>query len=121
MFVLDFCSYNQKELIKDVLICVYNFIYAYIIIHMATVPINLDNETVQKLDTLVLQGVYKNRTEAIRDQIKKGLAQMETVIFPKKSLKYNSFLQRLLNEKTSLNVFRTTKSAVELVSEGRER
>lgn len=88
---------------------------------MATIPINLDNETVKKLDTLVLQGIYKNRTEAIRDQIKKGLAQIETVIFPKKSSKYNSLLQRLLNERPALNVFRTTKSAVELVSEGRER
>ncbi|MFV2014397.1 MAG: hypothetical protein ACC656_03135 [Candidatus Heimdallarchaeota archaeon] len=88
---------------------------------MATIPINLDNATVKKLDALVLQGIYKNRTEAIRDQIEKGLAQMETVIFPKKSSKYNSLLLTLLNKRTPLNVFRTTKSAVELVAEGRER
>lgn len=88
---------------------------------MATIPINLDNETVKRLDTLVLQGIYKNRTEAIRDQIEKGLAQLETVIFPKKSSKYESIMRRLLDESTPPNIITTTKSAVELVSEGRER
>jgi Arc/MetJ-type ribon-helix-helix transcriptional regulator len=88
---------------------------------MATIPINLDNETVKRLDTLVLQGIYKNRTEAIRDQIMKGLAQIEAVIFPKKSSKYNHLLRRLLDEKVPLDIFKTTKSAVELVAEGRTR
>lgn len=88
---------------------------------MATIPINLDNEIVKRLDALVLQGMYKNRTAAIRDQIEKGLARIETVIFPQKSSKYISALQNLLEEKTSPNVFKSKKSAVELVSEGRER
>ena len=88
---------------------------------MATIPINLDKETVKRLDTLVLQGIYKNRTEAIRDQIMKGLAQIEAVIFPKKNSIYDQALQRLLDENVPLDIFVTTKSAVELVSEGRKR
>ena len=88
---------------------------------MATIPINLDNETVKRLDTLVSQGLYKNRTEAIRDQIEKGLALMQTVKFPQKSSKYHDVLRRLLSEISPPNVLTTTKSAVELVSEGRER
>ncbi len=88
---------------------------------MATIPINLDTETVKRLDTLVSQGVYKNRTEAIRDQIEKGLALMQTVIFPQRSTKYKEVLRKLLGENTPPNVFRTSKSAVQLVSDGRER
>ena len=86
---------------------------------MATIPINLDNETVKRLDTLVLRGIYKNRTEAIRDQIEKGLGQIEAIVFPKKSSKYQNILRRLLFGSTPPNIFNTEKSAFELVSEGR--
>ena len=88
---------------------------------MATIPINLDDATVRRLDTLVSLGIYKNRTEAIRDQIIKGLALIETVVFPEKSSKYNKALQNMLEKSSPPNIIISPKSAVELVSEGRER
>ena len=87
---------------------------------MQAIPINLDKETINKLDILVKQGIYKNRTEAIRDQIQKGLAQIETVSFPMKTPKYDKLLRKMLNESPP-DIFSSEKSAVDIVAEGRER
>ncbi len=88
---------------------------------MPTIPINLDQRTVDRLDLLVLKKIYKNRTEAIRDQIEKGITQIESIIFPEKKTEYDILMKKLLQQKKTLNIFTSDKSAVELVSEGRER
>jgi Arc/MetJ-type ribon-helix-helix transcriptional regulator len=38
-----------------------------------TVPVRVEDETIQALDLLVKLGFYKNRSEAMRDVMKKGL------------------------------------------------
>lgn len=90
---------------------------------MITIPIGLDEETVAKIDALVTKGIYKNRTEALREQIVKGIAKFE-LIFDNfaDSEEYCSVLQEMLT-KWSIppNLLPSKQTIEELVSEGRER
>jgi Arc/MetJ-type ribon-helix-helix transcriptional regulator len=38
-----------------------------------TIPVRLDRKTLEALDTLIALGIYKNRSEAIRDLLNRGL------------------------------------------------
>ncbi len=89
---------------------------------MITIPIGLDEEIVKKIDALVARGVYKNRTEALREQIVKGIAKLsilsdETI----ETEKHRIVLKKLLSLPQPPNLLRTERSVADLVSEGRER
>ena len=89
---------------------------------MITIPIGLDEETIAKVDALVKKGLYKNRTEALRDQIKKGIEKIELIEddLPQPDL-YQKLLKNLLSLEHPPNLLPTDKTVAELVSEGRER
>lgn len=38
-----------------------------------TIPVRLDRETIETLDLFVKTGLYRNRSDAIRELMKKGL------------------------------------------------
>jgi Arc/MetJ-type ribon-helix-helix transcriptional regulator len=88
---------------------------------MVTISIRLNKETLRKLDDLVIQGIYKNRSEAIQDQIIKGLNRLEILNLPIRSDKHKKMLQKLLLLSKHANLIKSNRSAVDLVAEGRER
>lgn len=42
-----------------------------------TIPVRLDRDTLETLDMFVKTGLYQNRSEAIRDLMKRGLDSQE--------------------------------------------
>lgn len=42
-----------------------------------TIPVRLDRQTLSTLDLLVKTGLYRNRSEAIRELMKRGLDSQE--------------------------------------------
>ena len=91
---------------------------------MAIIPISLDEEIIKKIDLLIKKGIYKNRSEALRDQIVKGLTKFQSVGIINNNLKsdeYNQVLDYLLKLKSPPDILKTEKSITELVSEGRDR
>ncbi|MHA2363551.1 MAG: ribbon-helix-helix domain-containing protein [Candidatus Hodarchaeales archaeon] len=90
---------------------------------MISIPVKLDEELVKKIDLLVKIGVYKTRSEVLRDLITKGIDKIqileETQVNKKKIKNLLSIV--IQNEKEPLNILRTEKSVAEFVSEGRER
>lgn len=89
---------------------------------MVVVPLHLDEEIVSKVDALVRLGMYKNRSEALREQIKKGLDKISLLQdeFVGSEL-YDQLLERLLKLPEPPQLLKTEKTLTELVSEGRER
>ena len=89
---------------------------------MAIIPIQLDDEIIKKIDLLVKQGRYKNRTEALRDQIMTSLDKISVIeTRVEETEKYQKILTKLLKMKTPPQFLNTEKSLNELVSENRER
>ncbi len=89
---------------------------------MGNIPVSLDEEIIKKIDLLVKKGLYKNRSEALRDQITKGLSKISLMDdFQEHDDTYNQILDTLLKLKTPPQFLNTKKSITELVSEGRER
>ena len=92
---------------------------------MGIIPISLDDDTIKKIDLLVKKGIYKNRSEALRDQIDKGLNSFNSFrshIGNNDNLEaYSEVLEKLLRLKQPPFILKTEKSVTELVSEGRER
>lgn len=90
---------------------------------MATYPIKLKKELVEKIDYLVQLGRYPNRSTAIREIIEDRLAR-ETYYLEGLS-KTNEIIKPILQNLIKLDNFeirlKSKKSATELVSEGRER
>ncbi len=88
---------------------------------MAIIPINLDEGIVEKIDLLVKQGLYKNRSEALRDQILKGIENPSLISEPdKESDVYQKLLEELINS-DPIPLLDGDKTINEMVSEGRER
>lgn len=88
---------------------------------MAIIPINLDDGIVEKIDLLVKQGMYKNRSEALRHQIVKGIENISLISEPDKESKiYQMLLEELLNS-DPIPLLDGDKTINEMVSEGRER
>ncbi len=89
---------------------------------MTSIPIRLNDEIIKKIDILIAKGRYKNRTEALRDQIIKGLDKIslveDSVI---ENEKFDLILKKMLLQKSTPDLLRTKKSVVDLVAEGRER
>ena len=88
---------------------------------MAIIPINLDEEIVEKIDLLVKRGLYKNRSEALRDQIVKGIENISIIQEPnKESESYQELLKELLNSE-AIPLLDGEKTINEMISESRER
>ena len=89
---------------------------------MTSIPIRLNDEIIKKIDILISKGRYKNRTEALRDQIIKGLDKIslveDSVI---ENENFDLILKKMLLQKSTPDLLRTKKSVVDLVAEGRER
>lgn len=90
---------------------------------MISVSVDLDEYIIQKIDLLVRKGLYQSRSEAVRTLVTKGV---ERVALLEEDHASREKVQRLLdlviqNEEGSLDILRTEKTAVDLVSEGRER
>lgn len=89
---------------------------------MGIIPLQLDDEIIEKIDLLVQQGKYKNRSEALRDQIVKNLEKISLIDNPDKNSKeYQKALSKLLKRKAPPQFLNTEKTLTQLVSEGRER
>lgn len=89
---------------------------------MAIIPLNLDDAIIKKIDLLVKQGRYKNRSEALRDQIVKNLEKISIIENTEiNSQKYNRVLEALLRLPSPPQFLNTEKTLTELVSESRER
>ena len=89
---------------------------------MWNIPINLDEEIIAKIDLLVKKGYYKNRSEALRDQIVKNLSKISIIDDDQHEEEvYQELLDKLLKLPDPPQILNTKKSIIELVSEGRER
>ena len=89
---------------------------------MGNIPINLDNEIIEKIDILVKKGLYKNRSEALRDQITKNLSKLSVMNDSQEHSEiYNELLDTLLKLPEPPQFLNTKKTITELVSEARER
>lgn len=91
---------------------------------MAVIPVKVDQENLRKLDMLVRPGVFKNRSAAIRCALKEGLEKkMESV--PTLDLSGIGSVVELMLRLTSKGVdvigITSERTAVEVVSEGRQR
>ena len=91
---------------------------------MTTVPVKLDDVELRKIDHLVKIGRFKNRSQAIRSFIKDKL--LDETLFPEPAdpeieKRYHDVIAKL-RKLTHLPVqIESTKSALELVKEDRER
>lgn len=89
---------------------------------MGNIPISLDDEIIAKIDFLVKKGYYKNRSEALRDQIVKNLSKISIIDDDQHDEEvYQELLDKLLKLPNPPQILNTKKSITELVSEGRER
>jgi len=91
---------------------------------LAVIPVKVDQENLRKLDMLVRPGVFKNRSAAIRCALKEGLEKkMESV--PTLDLSGIGSVVELMLRLTSKGVdvigITSERTAVEVVSEGRQR
>ena len=90
---------------------------------MATYPIKLKKELIEKIDYLVRLGRYPNRSAAIREILEERLSNENYYLedFLKIEEAIKPIVQQLIKlEKFEINL-NSKKSATELVSEGRER
>ena len=87
---------------------------------MAVLPLRLSDDDLKALDTLVREGVYKNRSEAARAMIHEGARARAGEVKD-----VSGIVRRLVRARGKGNapfkISRTKKSAVELVAEGRGR
>ena len=85
---------------------------------MTVVPVRLDDDEVRKLNILLKRGAYRSRNEAIRailaEGLKERLGQDEDV-----TPLVNKLLALRKTGKTPLS-FKTTRSILEIVAEGRK-
>ena len=89
---------------------------------MVIIPLNLDEEIIEKIDLLVNQRRYKNRSEALRDQIISSLFKLSLIDDPQISSEdYQDIIDSLLKLETPPQLLNTEKTLTQLVSESRER
>jgi Arc/MetJ-type ribon-helix-helix transcriptional regulator len=92
---------------------------------MATIPIQLNDVDLKKIDYLVKSGRYKNRSQAIKSMIQEKLTQ-EVLPFEVDNPDQDELMKKILHdlrEKKISGVFTidSDKSAAELISEDRDR
>ena len=90
---------------------------------MATLPVKLKKELIEKIDYLITIGRYPNRSAAIREILQEKLADenyfFEDLLINRE--KINKILNNLKAKKDFKIIFESNKSATDIVSEGRER
>lgn len=88
---------------------------------MITITIGLDEETVERVDQLVRRGLYRTRSEAMRDQIVKGLERISLLEDREESLKkVDRLASALVALKKAPTILPSEKSAVNIISEERD-
>lgn len=91
---------------------------------MAVLPLRLSDEDIQSLDTLVKSGAFKNRSEAARALIRYAarvkIGETTDVSKTVQGLMEMSKKKKKKGERP-FKISYSTKSAVELVAEGRDR
>jgi len=91
---------------------------------MATIPIQLNDTDLEKIDYLIQIGKYKNRSQAIKSMIQ---SKLEQDVLPKEwdSEKDREIRKKLISQMLQLKDIQiditSKKSAVELVREQRDR
>ena len=89
---------------------------------MTSIPIRLNDEIIKKIDILIAKGRYKNRTEALRDQIIKGLDKISLIEDSvNENEEFDLILKKMLLQKKTPDLLNTKKSVIDLIAEGRER
>lgn len=89
---------------------------------MKNVSLKIDDTLVEQLDFLVKTGKYKSRNEALRKMIKNSI-ERELSNFNINEIeneKINKLVKIFKKEKVTL-IINSSKTAVDLVNEGRER
>jgi Arc/MetJ-type ribon-helix-helix transcriptional regulator len=91
---------------------------------MSTIPIKLKEVDLEKIDYLIKRGKYKNRSQAIMKILQEKLDQ-ELLPFEFDSQEAEEQRKMVLKKMLAIEDFKveflTPKSAVELISEERER
>lgn len=91
---------------------------------MTTIPIQLNETDLKKIDYLVKIGRYKNRSQAIKTILQERLSQ-EAIQFNLENPEEENLRKQIVQELSKIPNFsfkiKSKKSAAELVSEERER
>ena len=91
---------------------------------MTTIPIQLNEIDLKKIDYLVKIGLYKNRSQAIKAILQERLAQ-ETILLNSENLEEEHLRKKIVQDLSKIVTFSfkidSEKSAADLVSEQRER
>lgn len=91
---------------------------------MEVLNVKVEKETIEKLDKLVRKKSYKNKSEAVRKMLEEhfeehpelfGSDELEGILKQADRMSDQQF------EKLAVRVFKGTKTAAQIVAEGRER
>ena len=91
---------------------------------MEVLNVKVEKETIEKLDRLVRKRAYKNKSEAVRKMLEEhfdehpelfGFEELEGILKQSDRMSDEQF------EKLAARVFKGTKTAAQIVAEGRER
>lgn len=91
---------------------------------MATIPLNIDEADLKKIDYLVKKGLFKNRSQALRNLL---LEQLNHINLPfeweekESDEKVNYVVRKLLNIPNQKLIIKSDKPASQLIQEERER
>lgn len=91
---------------------------------MEVLNVKVEKDTVEKLDRLVKRKAYKNKSEAVRSLLEehfKEHPQLFDFDEMKELLKQADEMSDEQFEKLAAKVFKGTKTAAQMVAEGRER
>ncbi len=91
---------------------------------MTTIPIQLSDVDLEKIDRLVKLGRYKNRSQAIKAMLREKLDQ-ETIVFEWENDEDKEvqaqLLKLALSKKESILTWNSQKTAAQLIREDRDR
>lgn len=89
---------------------------------MKILSIKIDDELVDQLDFLVKKGKFRSRSEAMRHMLKDGISREVSILTSENNdfESLHNFLNLLKKDKVKIDIS-SSKTAVELVAEGRER
>ncbi len=91
---------------------------------MEILNVKVEKETIEKLERLIKKKAYKNKSEAVRKMLREhfeehpeifGLDELQGILREADDMSDQQF------EKLATRVFRGTKTAAQLVTQGRDR
>ena len=92
---------------------------------MEILNVKVEEHTAEKLDRLVRRNVYKNKSEAVRKMLEEHLQEHPELFAPDNLEELfkqaDDSLSEQQFEKLAADVFRGSKTAAQMVAEGRER